>query len=235
MHFQLRLWAHYRIHSTLYCRTRYHGELAAFIPFGVPVALRPIEFKPEGSVDCWIGRDGFHTDHNWHEYDTFYVEHFADLSAKIGVASPVKTRADMLFDSPAIPEQVITPDRFDWLIINAEGQSGQWDHSPDLFMRVIQSILNSRRSVVTTHPCGIYRVPSTINWRYNVAQIAKLSTQVENILAVDTGPTGATFNVWNEKTVKNRLILHKENWFTHPNTVAIHSPGQIWGALKAAL
>ena len=64
-----------------------------------------------------------------------------------------------------------------------------------------------------------------------VADIAKLSTQVRNIIAIDTGPTGSTFNIWNQWQVKHRFILHRENYFTHEGCHAVKRWEDLYPAL----
>lgn len=234
LHFCLRLWKAQGIPSRIWCKPEYIEELRHFISPGVGVSCFDIASKPDGSIDSWIGRDSFHQLHGgWNEYDTFYVDFFADLAKRVGVESPIKSREDMLFDSPAILEKEIPEEPFVWLVINAKPQSGQWDYDPMLFMRLVQTFQNRRQRVITTHPSGIFNVPATVNMRLPVAAVAKLSTRVRYILAIDTGPTGSTFNIWN-KDVK-RFILHKTNHFSHPNTVAVHRPEDVWRSIRDAL
>jgi hypothetical protein len=117
------------------------------------------------------------------------------------------------------------------LIINAKPFSGQFDFETCDWLNLVTSLKNARKTVITTHPCGIQNVPATINLGYKVADIAKLSTQVKNIIAIDTGPVGSTFNIWNQTTVKHRFILHKTNYFTHEGC----HPIKEWAELQPAL
>jgi hypothetical protein len=223
LHYLIRHWRASFQSSTLYCNPDYHDELSAFIPIGYDIRLADIEDKAEDSINCWIGHEEFHTSHpNWHDYPSFYVDFFKHLSKKAGIRSPIVQKGHMLFDSPEIHRRRIPKTHYDFLIINAQPKSGQWPHNESQFLNLITSLRNARKRVITTHPCGIQNVPATIHLGYKIIDIAKLSTQVQNIIGIDTGPMGSTFNIWNQTTVKNRFILHDTNYFTHDNCYRVH-------------
>lgn len=228
LHYLLRLGRESVAPATLFCHLGYHEELSAFIPDEADIRLAPLEDRPSDSVDCWIGAEDFFDEHpNWHDYHAFYVDWFKHLSHKVGVRCPIVQPAHMFFDSPEIPKRKIAPDLYDYLIINAVPQSEQWTHSFTAFKELVATLRGFGRSVITTHPCGLPRIPATTEMGYKIVDIAKLSTQVHNIIAIDTGPTGSTFNIWNQTTVKNRFILHNTNYFTHEGCHAVHGWGQL--------
>ena len=232
LHYQIRLWYSAQIASTLWCNPDYHAELAAFIPPQVGVKVAPLAERPSGSLDCWIGFENYHTSHpNWHDYVRLYVDWFKHLSRRAGVHCPIQQPGHMLFDSPAILGRQIPDEHYDVLLINAQPLSDQWDHNPAAFLELVTQLRNQRLRILTTHPCGIQNVPATIDRKWKVADIARQSMNVDWIIAIDTGPTGSTFNVWNQTTVKGRFVLHKENFFTHAGSHAIHK----WADLMPAL
>lgn len=233
LHYLMRLWRLSGRASTFFCAASYHAELSAFLPDGFDIRLEPLEARPAESVDCWIGANDFHIRHpNWHDYHAFYVDFFKSLSAVAGVHCPIQRPADMLFDSPAIPARGVPSVEYDWLIVNAKPLSGQWDTDGDDWIGLVTMLLNAGQRVITTHPCGIHRVPATINLRWRVADIAKLSMGVRNLVAIDTGPTGSTFNIWNQGI--NRFILHRTNYFTHEGCRAVHKWADLLPAIRGS-
>jgi hypothetical protein len=235
LHYQLALFSQAAVASTLYARPEYHAELVQFIPVGVDVSVAPAEVAPDDAVNSWIGHEDFHTKHpNWHDYHAFYIDFFKALSRRVGVRPPFSQPGHMFFNSPRIPERRIDPRGYDWLVINAAPRSGQFDFASCQWLHLVTALRNVRQTVITTHPCGLQHIPATIDLGYKVIDIAKLSTQVKNVVAIDTGPTGSTFNAWNQTTVKNRFILHRTNYFTHAGCHRVAAWADLWPAIQAS-
>lgn len=179
---------------------------------------------PSSSIDAWRGAGGFwynHPDRN--DFVKFHVEYwFPYLANRMNVENPIKTGKDMLFDYPAIlrrNEGELYP-HCDVLVINNAPGSGQfWGYNQYALADVAEKIHAKGFGVVVTDTYPDY-LPSTRRLGFNVTKIGHLSLHCHAILMVSTGPSWTTFNIWNQDTVVNRIILlDSERVYLAPHTM----------------
>lgn len=176
------------------------------------IKLEPIGYSlPAGSIDSWRGANGFwyqHSDRN--DFVKFHVEHwFPHLAYMMDVRNPIRKGADMLFDYPAIKSK--TSPEFDVLIINSPPSSGQFQgYSETAFDAIRTRMVRKGLEVAVSWPTT----------GTSVTQFGNLSLHCHTILMVSTGPSWPTFNIWNQESVKNRIILlDSERVWLSPNTI----------------
>jgi hypothetical protein len=158
-----------------------------------------------GSVEVWKGHgEKWYSHPKKADWCAFMLEHHADIAKQIGMESPLRTGADLLFDYPLLK----APDaaKFDFLVINSPPMSGQMrGYSPGDFERLIIKLM-AKGTVITTHPVS-FPAECTQTHNMSITDIGRLSQHCRCIVMVSTGPSWPTFNVWNVESVKLRIVL----------------------------
>lgn len=201
-----------------------------------PNSVPPLEFH---SVDAWKNAGGAWQNHRRRfEYADFMLEHFGRLAGELGFASPLKAAADLLFDYPLLKmrQGEFSGQKF-FLVINSPAQSGQASRlSMADFEELIADLHSAGHRVVTTAPCGLQRaqhIACTSTGKMSVTGIGRLSQYAEAILMISTGPSWPTFNVWNQESVRRRIILiDSEKIELSPNTEHCSEIGSVRNCLK---
>jgi len=130
---------------------------------------------------------------------------FDHLSNLLEVSSPIACKEDLLFDYPELNKPFYNDFEFDYLIINSPPQSGQLpDFSSQFFENRVRNLLNEGKKVITTHFTGLCLC--TLDQRFTVTDIGRLSIHAKHIEGVDTGPMWTTHNIFNQNSVLSRLI-----------------------------
>jgi hypothetical protein len=184
---------------------------------------------PSDSINAWRGDKQFWYSHpNRNDFVKFHVESwFPFLSERMNVENPIKCATDMLFDYPAIQQQQCGPESCEVLVINSPPGSGQFTEYNQFALRDIATKIEQKGfSVISSDPARAYR---------SVTQYGHLSLHCHTILMVSTGPSWPTFNVWNQESVKNRIILlEPERVNLSPNTMHCATVDEAAEVLKGA-
>lgn len=206
---------------------QYIPELRDLIRDVPNLGLTDINYlTPADSINAWRGANGFwylHDDRN--DFVKFHTKSwFPHLAARMNVENPVTKREDMLFDYPAIQQSLNGefPIPFDVLVINSAPGSGQFGSFNAWEIGNLTGLLADKgHRVIATAPLPerIGNVKCTRDAELSVTQIGWLSLHCHTILMVSTGPSWPTFNVWNQDSVKLRIILlDSERVHLSPNT-----------------
>ncbi len=200
------------IHAVQWQYVRQLNDLTSDIP-----NLNLMEYgymTPSDSINAWRGDKQFWYSHEHrNDFVKFHTEFwFPYLASMMNVDNPVQTPADMLFDYPAIMHGLNGQFRTDYdvLVINSPPGSGQFnDFNAYELGNLASAIAAKGLKVVATHelPSHVRNVDCTATAGLTVTQIGTLSLHCHTILMVSTGPSWPTFNIWNQDTVKNRIIL----------------------------
>jgi hypothetical protein len=184
------------------------------------------ESRPTAYVPGFWEQHRFRNNYAW-----FYIDWFEHLAAQMGLENPIKTYRDLWFDYPKLHarsekvEEILAAaqiegreSRVDFLIVNSQPCSGQFRAYDSVeYLSPLIEELAARYSVVVTQPvlrtaAGVAgnrppAIPCTRDYRLTISEIGALSLHADHLLMVSTGPSWPTFNIWNEKTVKLRLLL----------------------------
>ena len=182
------------------------------------IVLRDVRYiEKKRAINSWKNAGRFWERHELrNDYGAFMVAFFDKLAAEMGVANPIKTPADLLFDYPAIKDTAAEP--FDFLVVNSEPMSGQWRSMDIGDVDQLAIDLSLRHKVVTTRPVRPF-IPCTQRTNVSVTGIGGISRFCKCVVMISTGPSWITFNVWNQKTVKLRIVfLEEERVELSPNT-----------------
>ena len=193
---------------------------------------------PADSINAWRGDKQFwysHPDRN--DFVKFHVESwFPYLADRMKVENPVRKREDMLFDYPALLRRKVGElyPACDVLVINSAPGSGQVGYDQFALAMMADAISAKGFSVVVT---DIYpeNLVSTQRLGFNITQIGHLSLSCHAIFMVSTGPSWPTFNIWNQDTVMNRIVLlDSERIWLSPHTIHCRNVGEASEVLKEA-
>jgi hypothetical protein len=209
------------IHAAQWQYIRQLSDLTSDVP-----NLNLMEYgylTPSDSINAWRGDKQFwysHPDRN--DFVKFHVEAwFPFLADRMGVENPIKRPEAMLFDYPAIQINEADSSSFDVLMINSIPGSGQWTGFSDWeFSNLAIRLHDKGLKVIPTQPVGGgQKIISTSQRGLSVTDIGHLSLHCHAILMISTGPSWPTFNIWNQESIKNRIILlDNERVNLSPNT-----------------
>lgn len=143
---------------------------------------------PDGSLDVWRGAGGW-----WYEQPdrNDFVSHslrwFDILAARMGLANPVKTAADMLFDFPALDRAHARQEhKLDVLLIDSQPMSGQFRAWNQYAFRDLWQDLATNNRVLTTSAARELGMSLT--------DIGAVAARCRYVVGVPTGPIWLTFN-----------------------------------------
>jgi hypothetical protein len=179
---------------------------------------------PSDSINAWRGDKQFWYSHpDRLDFVKFHVEAwFPYLSDRMNVENPIKCAKDMLFDYPAI-QTCFGPSRItdcEVLVINSPPGSGQFQRYDEYALAILANGIASKGFKVVVTDDLPKNLQSTKRFGYSVTQIGGLSLYCHTILMVSTGPSWPTFNIWNQESVKHRIILlEPERVNLSPNTM----------------
>lgn len=194
-----------------------HGARREYLPQLVDVVcdlpnlqLMESAHVPAGAINAWKNDCGY-----WernplrNSYAPFMLEWFGVLAARMGLDCPLTKPGELLFDYPALDRKHVSWQPFDVLLVNSHALSGQFREHDDLAFHILCSdMLQAGLSVWSTAPNG-NRTGCTMHLGLNVTAIGQLSQFARCIIAVSTGPSWPTFNVWNANTPRLLLIDHE--------------------------
>ena len=175
------------------------------------ITLHPNSQRPHDSVDSWINYNDFcgrHENYN-NTYVDFYLEFYEHLAKRVGLESPVKTVADMLYDYPAILKPTTLSRMLNVLVINSAPLSDQYrEYNPENFVTLIRNLVANGHRVAYTQKCQVTKAAvCTADAGLTVTGVGNLSLDCDYIVCVGTGPMWPTINVWNQSRVKGRFHL----------------------------
>jgi hypothetical protein len=208
---------------THYAREKYLNELQTqIIGYENNIQLKPYEHGiPSDAIHGWINTD------NWYEgyyypkvlkdegyplmYDKMYIKWFNLLEQKYNLPNPIKTPEDFKTKFNGL-EVYDLEKEYDVLLINSIPQSAQYMYEENLFEKLALDFKSKGYDVITTHK--IPNIECTLDYNYNLVQIAKISTKTPIIIAVDTGPIHLCLNKITLDNCQLFHILHKSNSYS---------------------
>jgi hypothetical protein len=240
-------------HAAHECHLKQLAEVVQDVP---NVTLVKHEDRHPEARDVWKNAHGFWERHVLrNDYAGFYLAWFntlaGEMAARAGrpLESPLRSAADLLFDYPAILE---SPGVCSWvflrevqrpelLFVNSQPCSGQFRAYDSLtYLDPLIKDLAERYRTVVTQPTEIRlsdgsRIACTRDWDLSITGVGKLSLLVKYIVMISTGPSWPTMNVWNQETVKFRLVfLDREELGLTRNTVQVNTIEGAYARLRAA-
>jgi hypothetical protein len=199
---------------THYAREKYLNELQTQINgYEDNIQLKSYEHGvPSDAIHGWINTDNWF--HGYYRsralqlegcpiaYDKMYIEWYSLLEQKYGLPNPIKTSEDFKLKFKGLEDYDLEKE-YNVLIINSIPQSGQYYYEEDLFKKLSYHLINQGYDIITTRK--IDNIECTLDYNYNLTQIAKISTKTPIIIAVHTGPLVLCLN---KITLANCQFFH---------------------------
>jgi len=219
---------HFLIHASrlnnigfnFFCNPIYHNQLREIIS-NDKINLITDPIGSEYSFDTWIGA---------HQYDkiseksieehkenadqaTFFLLLWNKLSEMMGIACPFKHKKDMIYDEEIINFPCSHGQTYDYLFINSKNLSIPFPNFDNDIIDTVKKLINKNKSFITTNKIQNY--PCTLDYNLTVLEIARLSKNVKNIIAVNTGPLHLCMNKWTIENVDKFIIWSPAETFNH--------------------
>lgn len=213
----------------------HHKQMQEVIEDVPQITLANFDDRPREAVHIWKNAENFWAPHpKRDDYAGFHLEWFKHLSAKLGVETPFRNNEDLLFDYPAllrcpepIRDKIKNSEMPEVLFVNSAPCSGQFRpylSAPDggnnyEYCDKLIELLASKYRVWVTWPTKVKGVECTLDYDLTCTGIGHVSLYTKLIVAIVTGPSWPTFNVWNYHTAKLRVLLNDvESINMSPNT-----------------
>ena len=185
---------------------------------------------PNYAIDSWRGANGFWYSHpNRNDFVQFHLEWFEILARKLDVENPIKNAVQMLFDYPKLEAPDPPLQEPDVLFINSPPGSNQaLGYDYNAFENLKVDLEKNGARVTSTWPPR-----SDGDFYFTCTDVGRISQWTPVIVMVSTGPSWTTFNIWNQTSVKRRIILlDNEQVNLAPNTVHCSRVEQVRDQLK---
>jgi len=79
--------------------------------------------------------------------------------------------------------------------------------------------LKERFKIITTDKTIFSDIPCTLDYKLNLLQIGNVSTNVEYVIGIATGPIINCFNIWNIDKIKKWFVLSNRSTYTYNNRI----------------
>jgi hypothetical protein len=237
---------HHFIHFAHLCYIAQLSEVVCDLPNVQVLSLERVSAPPKTPLEFWTMKpmhmesiDAWkNAGHYWERhplrlnYAQFALGLAVKLSEAMGLQSPLRCVQDLQFSYPALEAWNYEP--FDVLVVNSTPRSGQLPAYNVKEMNHVIGQLSNRYKVITTaptpHSCGC-----TQEHGMTVSQIGALSRFCKYIIAVSTGPSWPTFNVFNAQSVLLRYVLiDREEVKISPRTVNLNNVSSLGHELSIA-
>jgi len=215
-------------HFTHYAREKYLDELQYhIIGYENNIQLKSYECGiPSDAIHGWINTDNWLFEKYYPKivpsqgwpihYDKMYIEWYDILEQKYKLPNPIKTSEDFKPNFIGLDNYDL-PKQYDVLIINSIPQSGQYNYEEDLFKKLIYHLINQEYNVITTKK--IDNIECTLDYNYNLLDIAKISTKTPIIIAVHTGPLALCLNKITLENCQFFYILDTKHSFSFDKVI----------------
>lgn len=201
-----------------YIKSSYFDELNVFIEdLKEQIILKKLEDRPLDSINAWVGSIPINGGKSGGVFllNDRYKLFYDTISANIGLENPIKTSYDMILDAPCI-NLANTIGNYDILLINSVPLSGQYSLNDTDFKNKVDE-WKEKYTIITTRKIDSF--PCTLDYKYNLVQIANMSIRVKYIVGIATAPIIPCFNVWNIDSVKKWFVLSKRSTYSYNNRI----------------
>lgn len=219
LHFLINAAKHNNIQFNFLCNSDYHKQLQEFIHDfdGVKLITSPIG----ESIDTWIGaynygnickksEEMFGKDS---DQGTFFLLLAGILSNIMEIKCPFSTKMDMIYNEEVLNKPCKHNEFYDYLFINSKNQSIPFPNFEEEIVSMMKKLKAHNKSVITT--AKVIDTPCTLDYNLSVVEIARLSKNVKNIIAVNTGPLHLCINKWTLPNINNFIVWSPAETFNY--------------------
>ena len=222
LHFLINAAKHNNVQFNFFCNPAYHEQLQEFVGTfdGVKLITRPIG----PSIDTWIGAHNYgdickKSDEIFgkdSDQGTFFLLLTDILCSIMNIKCPFSTKMDMIYNEDVLNQPCKHNEIYDYLFINSKNQSIPFPNFEQEIVSMMKTLKTKNRSVITT--TKVDNTPCTLDYNLSVVEIARLSKNVKNVIAVNTGPLHLCMNKWSIPTIKKFIVWSPAETFNYgPN------------------
>jgi hypothetical protein len=198
-----------------YIIEKYKDQVEEFIEDKTRIIPYNYSDAPSDANRAWMAQYG-HIKQIPFDFGLLKLNFYQTLCQHLNLKCPYNDIIDLLPDSPLISENP-NDENWDILLINSDGFSGQTGGMPLLCERFVEKF--KHKKIITTKK--IFDVPCTLDLKYSVLDIAKLSLKCKTIIAVHTAPWHLVMNKINYDLNKKMFVIDANNYYTYKNCTKI--------------
>ena len=220
LHFLINATTCNDVHFNFLCNPAYHKQLQEFInTYNISLVS---EFNtPDVPIDTWIGAYNYGqicresdilygTDS---DQGTFFLILAQILSKIMNIECPFTTKKDLIYNQKVLEETCIHNEIYEYLFINSQNMSIPFPNFEQECELLVEKLKTKNKKFITTRK--MVDIPCTIDYDLSVVEIAKLSKNVTNIIAVNTGPLHLCMNKWSIPHVEKFIIWSPAETFNY--------------------
>jgi len=170
---------------------------------------------PENAHRAWLNLYG-HIKYIPFDCGQLKLDFFQTLCKDLNLKCPYNNILDLLPDSPLIVENP-NDEIWDILLINSDGFSNQTKNEILNWEELINKFKNKK--IITTKK--IKNIPCTLDYKYTVLDIAKLSLKCKIVIGVHTAPWHLVMNRTNYNNNKKLYMIDYNSFYTYKNCTSI--------------
>ena len=157
---------------------------------------------------------------------TFFLILSKILSDVMEIKCPFFEKADMIYNESTLESTGLHADSYDYLFINSQNMSIPFTNFEEEVTGFMERLISKNKSVITT--AKYLDVPCTLDYNLGVVDIARLSKNVKNVVAVNTGPLHLCMNKWTIQNVKSFTVWCPAETFNYGSKFrSVKSLGEI--------
>ena len=223
------------IKINFYVNKDYINQLNEF-KFSENINLYDITLKPNDSINTWIAADNYEYNDNSINYkgnDPPFNDFLAKFYSNVGKQFNLPSIDNFLYiDEDLLMRYEKLDEKYkniDILIINSEPKSGQYNYNKDEWDKFIYE-LSSKYKIVTSNK--VENILCSCDNKLSIKDIAAISTNVDYIIAISTGPIIPLFNKYTLERVKQWYILDNKRKYSYPNSITLTELNDIKNIFK---
>ncbi len=203
-----------------YCLKQYHKQVEEFIKDKEYIILKELTDKKIG-LEAWINNENLIKKYELQNkigFDRYYMYFFNILVKKMNIPYYIQDLMykddDLIYrQDKLLKENKNILEDLNILIINSEPLSGQYKYNKKDWLNFIL-YLSSKFKILTTLKIDD-KIPCTMDFNYSCKDIAAISTKVDYIISINTGPFVGCYNEYTLKHVKKIYIFVDNLKFEH--------------------
>lgn len=205
------------------CNRDYHSQLKEFIgDANVKLySIAPPDIDNNTFINTWIGAYDYGglcriSDEMYgseSDQATFFLLLAEVLSKIMEIKCPFTEKADLMYNESVLNQLCSHDKTYDYLFINSQNMSIPFPNFEKESSTLLRKMLDAGKSVITTRK--VEGVPCTIDFNLSIVEIARLANNVNNIVAVNTGPLHLCMNKWIIPNIDNFIIWSPAETFNY--------------------
>lgn len=194
---------------------KFRDQVEEFIEDKTRIKPYNLSDAPNNAQRAWLNLYG-HIQYIPFDCGKLKLDFFQQLCKNLNLKCPYTDIIDLLPNSPLIVENN-KDENWDILLINSDGLSNQ-TRNIDLNWSALIKKFNDKKIITTKK---IKNVPCTLDLKYSVLDIAKLSLKCKKVIGIHTAPWHLVMNKNNYDTNKKLFMIDYNCFYTYKNCISV--------------